>query len=78
MKQNTLSRLMKILHSIVQQVIYHVDGESKEKPTGSTSLVKYDADTNNTDTQGKGDWDGIVFMDYFIPKMILLLNGLTA
>ena len=40
---------------------YHVDGESKEKPTGSTSLVKYDADTNNTDTQGKGDWDGIVY-----------------
>ncbi|WP_315992307.1 hypothetical protein [Lactococcus lactis] len=60
MKQNTLSRLMKILHSIVQQVIITLTENQKKNLQVSTSLVKYDADTNNTDTQGKGDWDGIV------------------
>lgn len=40
---------------------YHVDGESKEIPTGSTTLQKLDADTNTTDTQGEAKWDGIVY-----------------
>ena len=40
---------------------YHVDGESKETPTGSTTLQKLDADTNSTETQGEAKWDGIVY-----------------
>ncbi|MCJ7967701.1 MAG: hypothetical protein MUW51_00695 [Lactococcus lactis] len=40
---------------------YHVDGESKEIPTGSTTLQKLDADINTTETQGEAKWDGIVY-----------------
>lgn len=40
---------------------YHVDGESKETPTGSTTLQKLDADTNTTETQGEAKWDGVVY-----------------
>lgn len=44
---------------------YHVDGSSKEKPTGSVTLKKVDADTKTITPQGEGNFKGVVYGAFY-------------